>query len=65
MPEQPTAETIARAFGLGTPTGAPGEVAGAYSHALWRLRTDTGDYAVKIFDRTVDHTLGDDFTDRM
>ncbi|HEY1180338.1 MAG TPA: phosphotransferase, partial [Phytomonospora sp.] len=39
--------------------------AGAYSHALWRLRTDTGDYAVKIFDRTVDHTLGDDFTDRM
>ncbi|GIG64710.1 phosphotransferase [Phytomonospora endophytica] len=65
MPESPTAEMIARAFALGTPDGAPGHVAGAYSHTMWRLRTDTGEYAVKIFDRTVDHSRGEDFARRM
>lgn len=50
-----TAARVARAFGLGDVRGHPRAVPGAYSHRVWRLTTNKGTWAVKIFDRTVDH----------
>ncbi len=44
----PSATAIAAAFGLGTPIGALDPVDRAWSHAVYRLDTDRGSYAVKV-----------------
>lgn len=54
-------DEVCRAFELGTPSGDWVAVAGARSHSMWALTTDTGRYAVKVFDRTVDHTRSADW----
>jgi Phosphotransferase enzyme family len=43
---------VAKAFGLGTPTAPPEPVAGGGSHLMWRLRTNTGEWAVKQLNRS-------------
>ncbi|GLZ78843.1 membrane protein [Actinorhabdospora filicis] len=50
-----TAARIARAYGLGEVRGHPRAVPGAFSHRVWRLTTAKGRWAVKVFDRSVDH----------
>ncbi len=46
------ARAVARAFGLGEPDGPPVPVPGGRSHPLWRLRTDSGTWAVKRLNRS-------------
>lgn len=53
--EDVTAARIARAYALGHVRGHARAVPGAFSHRVWRLTTDKGRWAVKVFDRTVDH----------
>ncbi|WP_412538030.1 phosphotransferase [Longispora sp. K20-0274] len=61
----PDPAEVCRVFGLGVPTRHWDRVAGAGAHAVWRLTTGTGEYAVKVFDRTVDHTAGPGWRDRL
>jgi len=52
---------IAKAFGLGTPTAPPASVDGGGSHLMWRLRTTTGEWAVKQLNRSREQWWIDDF----
>lgn len=44
----PSATAVATAFGLGTPIAALHPVGRAWSHAVYRLDTEQGSYAVKV-----------------
>ncbi|MGW4942033.1 aminoglycoside phosphotransferase family protein [Actinoplanes sp. NPDC004185] len=59
MPDQLTgpwhrrfATAVADAFGLGPPVADPLPVSGGRSHLMWRLRTEDGDWAVKVLNRS-------------
>jgi hypothetical protein len=52
----PDRRQVCRIFALGAPVGDWTVVPGARSHTMWSLTTETGRYAVKVFDRIVDDT---------
>lgn len=56
---------ICRVYGLGEPAFRSWPVGGAYSHQVWDVATTGGRYAVKVFDRTVDHARSREWRDWM